>query len=84
MSIEINSSGYWVSRLAEAVDNGLVASNEPARNAYVDLARHYWSMHLMVNGKQDLRGVDARVLKFIAPEPERKHRSDQAPRHNAA
>lgn len=37
---------YWIERLAETVDKAIEAPSERSRLAYLQLARHYWAMHL--------------------------------------
>ena len=41
---------YWLQRYATAIENAVDAPGGRSRCAYLDLARHYWSMHLMVRG----------------------------------
>lgn len=42
---------YWLKRFAEAIEKAAAAPGEPSRGAYLELARHYWSMHAMIHGK---------------------------------
>jgi hypothetical protein len=42
---------YWLQRFAHAIDSAAGAPGELSRTAYMDLARHYWSMHTMVHGR---------------------------------
>jgi len=44
------TGGYWLLRLAQAMEKAGKAPTEQSCTAYLDLARHYWFMHLMVNG----------------------------------
>jgi hypothetical protein len=44
------STDYWLERFAAALENAIDAPGERSRTAYVDLARHYWSMHVMIHG----------------------------------
>ena len=41
---------YWLQRYAAAIENAVDAPGNRSRTAYLDLARHYWSMHVMVSG----------------------------------
>lgn len=45
-----DSTNYWLDRFASALENAIDAPGERSRSAYMDLARHYWSMHVMVHG----------------------------------
>jgi hypothetical protein len=42
---------YWLQRMAQAVEDSIGAPGEASRRAYMDLARHYWSMHIVVHGR---------------------------------
>ena len=42
---------YWLQRMAQAIEDAMDASGERSRRAYMDLACHYWSMHIMVRGR---------------------------------
>ena len=42
---------YWLDRYHAALQSAASASGERSRCAYTDLARHYWSMHMMVAGR---------------------------------
>ena len=42
---------YWLQRYATAIENAVDAPGDRSRTAFLDLARHYWSMHLMVRGQ---------------------------------
>ncbi len=42
---------YWLNRFATAIESAIDAPGERSRNAYMDLARHYWAMHLMIHGR---------------------------------
>jgi len=42
---------YWLLRLTHAVDNAGNAASDRSRAAFLDLACHYWSMHMMVHGR---------------------------------
>jgi hypothetical protein len=46
----MTDSDYWLQRYATAIENAVDAPGDRSRIAYLDLARHYWSMHLMVRG----------------------------------
>ena len=48
---EPDPADYWLKRFATALEKAVDAPGEPSRNAYMELARHYWSMHSMVHGK---------------------------------
>lgn len=62
MATEMNSREYWLTRFIGAVEKGNLASGERSRVAYQELARHYWSMHVMINGRSPLQDVDALSL----------------------
>jgi hypothetical protein len=47
----MTDSDYWLLRYATAIENAVDAPGDRSRIAYLDLARHYWSMHLMVRGQ---------------------------------
>ena len=51
MSGKPDSFDYWLRRLALAVEHAAAAPGIRSRAAYLDLARHYWSMHVMVHGQ---------------------------------
>lgn len=42
---------YWLDRYTTAIESATNAPGERSRSAYHDLARHYWSMHQMVAGR---------------------------------
>jgi hypothetical protein len=42
---------YWLLRLQHAVESAASAGSERSRSAFLDLAGHYWSMHMMVHGR---------------------------------
>lgn len=44
------SNNYWMLRHLDALENARRAQSEQSRAAYVDLARHYRSMHDWVSG----------------------------------
>jgi len=46
---------YWLQRYATAIENAVDAPGGRSRTAYLDLARHYWSMHMMVEGAPALK-----------------------------
>ena len=48
---EPDPADYWLNRFATAMDKAASAPGEPSRTAYLELARHYWSMHGMVHGR---------------------------------
>ena len=39
------SGDFWITRLSYALDKAVAARSERARVAYLELARHYCSMH---------------------------------------
>jgi hypothetical protein len=41
---------FWMTRASEALDNAVAAPSERTRAAYLELVRHYWSMHELVHG----------------------------------
>jgi hypothetical protein len=43
-------SKYWLQRFAQAIESAVDAPGEQSRKAYMDLADHYWSMHVLVHG----------------------------------
>ena len=53
------STDYWLDRFAGALENAIDAPGERSRSAYMDLARHYWSMHVMVHGGAACPAADA-------------------------
>jgi hypothetical protein len=42
---------YWLERFAQAIENAVDAPGESSRRAYMDLADHYWSMHVLIHGQ---------------------------------
>jgi hypothetical protein len=44
------ASKYWLQRFAQAIESAVDAPGEQSRKAYLDLADHYWSMHVLVHG----------------------------------
>jgi hypothetical protein len=42
---------YWLQRYETAMIDAADAPGERSRIAYLDLARHYWSMHMLVLGR---------------------------------
>ena len=46
----MTDADYWLQRYATAIENAVDAPGERSRTAYLDLANHYWSMHMMVAG----------------------------------
>ncbi len=50
MSGKPDSFDFWLKRLALAVEQAVAAPGERSRGAYLDLARHYWAMHVLVHG----------------------------------
>jgi hypothetical protein len=42
---------YWLQRFAQAIESAVDAPGEQSRTAYMDLADHYWSMHVLVHGR---------------------------------
>jgi hypothetical protein len=69
----MTDSDYWLQRYATAIENAVDAPGGRSRNAYLDLARHYWSMHMMVSGlpggpppPQDGAWADALLLRWAA------------------
>ena len=53
------STDYLLDRFAGALENAIDAPGERSRSAYMDLARHYWSMHVMVHGGAACPPADA-------------------------
>ena len=47
---------YWIIRYRQSVQRARNAPTEQLRKALTDLARHYVSMHELINGR---RGADA-------------------------
>jgi hypothetical protein len=47
----ITDCNYWLQRYATAIESAVDAPGDRSRTAYLDLARHYWSMHMMVRGQ---------------------------------
>ena len=41
---------YWLQRYATAIESAVDAPGDRSRTAYLDLAQHYWSMHMMTGG----------------------------------
>jgi hypothetical protein len=41
---------YWLQRFAQTIESAVDAPGELSRKAYMDLADHYWSMHVLVHG----------------------------------
>ena len=52
MAIARTPDDYWAQRLAQAMEDATRAQTMRSRSAYLDLAAHYLSMHLMINGRQ--------------------------------
>jgi hypothetical protein len=46
----MTDSDYWLQRYATAIEKAVDAPGGRSRTAYLELARHYWSMHAMVSG----------------------------------
>lgn len=46
----MTDADYWLQRYAAAIENAVDAPGGRSRTAYLDLANHYWAMHLMVRG----------------------------------
>lgn len=46
----MTESDYWLQRYAAAIENAVDAPGNRSRTAYLDLANHYWSMHMMLAG----------------------------------
>jgi hypothetical protein len=44
----MTDTDYWLQRYAMAIENAVDAPGDRSRTAFLDLARPYWSMHLMV------------------------------------
>jgi hypothetical protein len=60
---------YWLERYAAAIENAEDATGERSRTAYLDLAQHYWAMHMMVVGQPrstPLPAVDAFIQRLAA------------------
>ena len=60
---------YWLQRYAAAIENAVDAAGDRSRTAYLDLARHYWAMHMMVIGQPrstPLPAADAFVQRLAA------------------
>jgi hypothetical protein len=64
---------YWLGRYETAVANAAAAAGERSRAAYVDLAHHYWAMHMMVVGRptstpvpQAMAPADAPLIRWAA------------------
>jgi hypothetical protein len=51
MMTDSNNADYWLQRLVIAAEKAADAPGERSRAAYLDLARHYRSMYLMVHGR---------------------------------
>ena len=49
----ITHSDYWLRHFKSALENAEGAPGEGSRTAYLDLASHYWAMHMGVNGRPD-------------------------------
>ena len=58
---------YWLQRYETAVASAARAAGERSRTAYVDLARHYWSMHMMVVGRPTSTPAPAAITAADAP-----------------
>jgi hypothetical protein len=69
----MTDSDDWVQRYATAIENAVDAPTGRSRNAYLDLAGHYWSMHRMVRGLPDRaraprtgEGADGLLMRWAA------------------
>lgn len=69
----MTDSDYWLHRYATAIENAVDAPGDRSRTAYLDLARHYWSMHMMVRGLPDAmstcpagHNTNASVMRWAA------------------
>lgn len=51
----VTDPDYWLQRYAAAIESAVDAPGGRSRTAYLDLARHYWSMHLLVEGQPALK-----------------------------
>ena len=60
-----DANKYWLHRFAEAIEHAVDAAGEQSRSAYMDLADHYWSMHLLVHGAP--RPIRIRALPLRTP-----------------
>jgi len=49
----ITHPDYWLGRFNRAIEDARIAPGEGSRTAYLDLASHYWAMHMRVNGRPD-------------------------------
>lgn len=58
---------YWLQRYETAIGNALSAPGDRSRVAYLDLARHYWSMHMMVLGRPTSTPIPAAVAEIDTP-----------------
>jgi len=44
------SNDFWIVRMSEVLEKAVGAPSERSRNAYLELARHYCSMHELLHG----------------------------------
>jgi hypothetical protein len=58
---------YWLRRYEIAIQSAAGAPGDRSRIAYLDLARHYWSMHMMVVGRQASTLLPAITAKIAGP-----------------
>ena len=83
MAIGSSSKDYWVLRLAQAVESAIEAPTDRSRIAYLELARHYWSMHVMINGDHK-RSDLGRIIKQADLEPPNAGRASRTQLQQAA
>jgi hypothetical protein len=50
MSEMTTSNEFWIARMSEVLEKAAGAPSERSRNAYLELARHYCSMHQLLHG----------------------------------
>ena len=65
----MTDSDYWLQRYATAIEHAVDAPGGRSRTAYLDLAHHYWSMHMMVRGQagsSPARHADGLIMRRAA------------------
>lgn len=70
MDSGFEAKDYWLLRLAQAMRKAVIAPSDRLRSAHLDLARHYWSMHVMINGRgrpADFKNFDVLIADLAAP-----------------
>lgn len=69
----MSSGEFWITRLSYALDKAVAAPSERSRIAYLELARHYCSMHELADRRSDRAAAPRHDSVFSAAADSGRH-----------